>query len=519
MTTSCIINCFPGQDNDREYLFKQILKSLQVTSKKIGHWKVVRRSLDARKGRPKLRLKIEVYIDEEPQPEIKYKAQLKKAQNKKVLIVGAGPAGYFAALKLLEEGIMPIILDRGKDVRARRIDLRNIQQDSIVNPHSNYCFGEGGAGTYSDGKLYTRAKKRGNVNEVLKILVEHGASENILIDAYPHIGSNKLPKVIEAIRKSILMFGGQVLFEHFVNDIIIRNGKFCGLLVNNDKEMTGDNLILATGHSARDIYEMLHKKALLLETKPFAIGLRLEHPQALIDEIQYRQNPREESLPAARYALNCQVKNKGVFSFCMCPGGFIVPASTSPGEIVINGMSLSKRDSPYANAGIVVTVDEKEFGHFSKHGPLAGMKLQSSIEKKVFLNNENGMQNAPAQRMMDFINGKLSKDLPDTSYIPGIYSDRLDQLLPASISEPLKQGLIVFGKKMKHYMTNEAKLLAIESRTSSPVRIPREALSLEHPQAKGLYPCGEGAGYAGGIMSAAIDGQKVAKKISEKLSV
>ncbi len=518
MTKSCIITCFPDQYKDREFIFKQIINELKVSSKRIAHWEIVRRSIDSRKGRPKVRLKIEVYIDEQPQPEKKYSAKLKKATNKKVLIVGAGPAGYFAALKLLEVGIRPIILDRGKDVRARRKDLRNLQQESIIDPHSNYCFGEGGAGTYSDGKLYTRSKKRGNIKEVLKILVEHGASEEILIDAHPHIGSNRLPKVIESIRKNILSFGGEVLFEHFVNDIIIKNGRFCGLRVNGNKEITGDNLILATGHSARDIYEMFHNKGLLLESKPFAMGVRLEHPQALIDEIQYRQKPREEMLPAARYAMNCQIKNKGIFSFCMCPGGFIVPAATAPGEIVINGMSLSKRDSPYANAGIVATIDGNDYGHFAKHGALAGLYFQSSIEKKVFLNNDNAMQNAPAQRMMDFINGKFSNTLPDTSYIPGIYSERLDQLLPVNIAEPLKQGLKVFGKKMKHYMTNEAKLLAIESRTSSPVRIPRDTLSLEHPQIKGLFPCGEGAGYAGGIMSAAIDGQKVANKISEKLN-
>ena len=517
MIASCIITCFPDQVDDNAFIKKQIMRELKVSSEKVSQWRVIKRSIDSRKGRPKFRLQLEVFLGESPQKENKYISKLIKAKERKVLIVGAGPAGYFAALKLLEAGIRPIILDRGKDVRSRRIDLRNIQQEGKVNPHSNYCFGEGGAGTYSDGKLYTRSKKRGDIAEILQILVEHGASEDILIDAHPHIGSNKLPKVIEAIRKNILSFGGEVCFEHHVDDIIIKDKRFHGLRVNGDKEILGNNMILATGHSARDIFSMLYNKGLQLENKPFAMGVRLEHPQALIDEIQYRQNPREKMLPAARYALNCQIKDRGVFSFCMCPGGFIVPASTSPGELVINGMSLSRRDSPFANSGIVVTVDEKDHGVFSKNDPLSGMKFQASIEKKVFLNNNNALQNAPSQRMMDFIDGKYSNSLPETSYIPGIYSERLDQLLPVNIAEPLRHGLKVFGKKMKKYLTNEAKLLAIESRTSSPVRIPRDKDTLEHPEVSGLYPCGEGAGYAGGIMSAAIDGQKVARILIEKL--
>jgi hypothetical protein len=519
MQKKCILFLFPDKAQKEDYVELKLLEALNLRAEDIFEWRVVKRSIDARKKRPRVRLEIEAFVGIKPPKEEPLRPLIKHAGKKAVHIIGAGPAGYFAALKLLEHGIKPIILERGKDVRSRRKDLRAIQQFSIVNAHSNYCYGEGGAGTYSDGKLYTRAKKRGDIFNILKLLVEYGAPQDILVDAHPHIGSNRLPKIIEAIRDEIITKGGEIRFESWVNDIIISKGRVASLKVNDDEEIDIANLILATGHSARDIYEMLHSKDILIESKPFAIGVRLEHPQGLIDQIQYRQSEREEGLPAARYSLSCQINGFGVFSFCMCPGGFIVPAATSPGELVVNGMSLSKRDSPYANSGVVVGVEDSVVKDYLKHGALSGMKFQSDLEKKIFENNEEGSQKAPAQRLTDFLNSKISTDLPDTSYIPGIYSARLDDLLPEHIVLNLKKGLRLFGNKMKGYISSEAKLVGLESRTSSPVRIPRNKETLEHPEVSGLYPCGEGAGYAGGIMSAAMDGQRVALIIAQKLAL
>ena len=414
---------------------------------------------------------------------------------------------------MIELGWKPIVLDRGKPVQERRRDLRAIQQFGQVNPNSNYCFGEGGAGTYSDGKLYTRSHKRGSIEKVLQLLVEHGAKSDILVDAHPHIGSNKLPKIVSNIRATIENHGGKVLFDKKVTDFVLHKNKIKGVITNEQETYYADTVILATGHSARDIYQLLHKKQIQIEAKPFALGVRIEHPQALIDQIQYKQKPREEHLPASSYKLVSQVKGRGVFSFCMCPGGLIVPASTAPGELVVNGMSLSRRDSPFANSGTVVGVEKEDLDAYSKRfGVFASVEFQKSVEQKVFQYGD-GSQKAPAQRLNDFVKGKVSNELPKTSYIPGIYAAPLHQLLPPSIYKRLRQGVLDFGKKMKGYYTQEAVVVGTESRTSSPIRIPRNKATFMHEEVEGLFPCGEGAGYAGGILSAAMDGQNVAKAV------
>jgi uncharacterized FAD-dependent dehydrogenase len=409
--------------------------------------------------------------------------------------------------------LKPLVLERGKDVRERRKDLRAIQQFGEVNPHSNYCFGEGGAGTYSDGKLYTRSKKRGSIIKSLKTLVDHGAKEDILIDAHPHIGSNKLPGIISNIRQTIETHGGEVHFNACVKDIIITGDRCEAVILEDGTQLTADSFILATGHSARDIFELLDRKQVLIEAKPFAIGIRIEHPQSLIDEIQYRQNPREENLPASAYQLVCQVEQDGVFSFCMCPGGLIVPAATAPGEIVVNGMSLSKRDSPFANAGIVTSVSVEELRTMGYDGPLGIMRFQKEVEQKLF-DAGDGSQKAPAQNLIDFCNGNMMLPLNDSSYIPGLFKAPLHELLPEFIYKRIRDGLLKFALKMDGFYTDQANVVAIESRTSSPVRIPRDRETCQHPEIKNLYPCGEGAGYAGGILSAAMDGQRVVKAIA-----
>jgi uncharacterized FAD-dependent dehydrogenase len=506
----------PENINDTDYIRKKIRLNAHLPFDKPFHFNIVRRSIDARKA-PKFLLKIDVYIDELPKSNPSINSLYKNVSDKKrVVIVGAGPGGYFAALECLENGLRPIILERGKDVQERRKDLRQIQQFGIVNEHSNYCFGEGGAGTYSDGKLYTRSSKRGDIKKVLQILVDHGSNPEILIDSHPHIGSNKLPEVIKAIRETILEFGGEVHFGSFVTDLIIVKNEVKGVIVNEKDEFLGDSVILATGHSARDIYYLLKKKHVKIEVKGFAMGVRIEHPQPLIDQIQYKENPRHENLPASSYGLVCQSFNRGVFSFCMCPGGIIVPSATSPGEIVVNGMSLSRRDSPFANSGIVVAIEESDLSAFSEHGELAGLEYQKQFEQMAFNAGPDGSQKAPAQRMLDFVNGKQSRDLPETSYIPGIHSAPLHELMPKHITKRLKDGFNQFRRKMSPYYTNEAKIVGVESRTSSPVRIPRNNESLMHVEIKNLYPCGEGAGYAGGIVSAAMDGQRIVQSIIKK---
>lgn len=480
---------------------------------------VLKKSVDARQRAIKINLRVEFFHSDETIP-ARYipKTYSSTAESKSsVVIVGAGPAGLFAALELIQHGIKPIVLERGVDVQKRRRDLAKLNKEQIVNPESNYCFGEGGAGTYSDGKLYTRSTKRGDVMSILETLTQFGASENILTESHPHIGTNKLPKIIAAMREQIITSGGEVLFEHKVTDFHFENNVIKSVVCANNKTISADAVILATGHSARDVFQILADAQIEIEFKPFALGVRAEHPQKVIDSIQYHCDERGDHLPPASYSLVQQVENKGVYSFCMCPGGIIAPCATSPGEIVTNGWSPSKRNNPWANSGIVVTIEWDDIPEFHKFGPLAGVEFQKHIERLCW---EAGgkSQVAPAQRINDFINGKKSSSLPSCSYFPGIKSVDFNEILPKFIRESLREGFIAFGKKMKGYLHPDAVIVGPESRTSSPVRIPRNAESLTHLRIENLYPCGEGAGYAGGIVSAAIDGEKVARKIAEKIN-
>lgn len=508
------IKISPDDLHDEEKLQKIVSGKAKVEDSRIKVIRLDRRSIDARGRGVKYVLRYDVFIDEYPEDEPSFINILQDISTKEeVLIIGAGPAGYFAALEAIKLGLKPIVLDRGKDVRARRRDLKAIQQEGVVNPNSNYCFGEGGAGTYSDGKLYTRSLKRGNYLQVLKILVEHGANPDILSDAHPHIGSNKLPKIVTEIRETIEKLGGRVVFNTKIVDFIISEGVLSGVIDEEGKSYQAKATILATGHSARDIYYLLHQKGVRVESKDFALGVRIEHPQALIDEIQYGSKERHENLPASSYKLVCQIKEKGVFSFCMCPGGLIVPAATAPEEIVVNGMSLSRRDSPFSNSGFVTAVDGADY--FDKSDNIfAGLDFQRGLEKRFF-DAGDGSQKAPAQRMTDFVNRKISPSLNSTSYIPGIYSAPLHELLPIQIYDRLAQAMEVFKYKLRGYYTEEANLVGLESRTSSPIRIPRDQNHFMHEDVEGLFPCGEGAGYAGGILSAAMDGQNVARKVAE----
>lgn len=497
--------------NDK--VFKKILRDTHLSAAEITSYKITRRTVDARGKNPVFRLWIDVFINETPPSDPDFLPVYKNADPKKrVVIVGCGPAGMFAALRLLESGIKPIILERGKDVRSRRKDLRAIQQFDIVNHDSNYCFGEGGAGTYSDGKLYTRSTKRGDIKKTLGILVGHGAKPEIMIDAHPHIGSNKLPGVVQSMRETIISHGGEIHFDSRVTEFILNNNKIEGVRTQNSNEFLGDAVILATGHSARDIFYQLQKQKILIESKPFALGVRVEHPQALIDEIQYRCEVRPQNLPASSYSFVEQVNGRGVYSFCMCPGGIIVPAATSPGEIVVNGMSMSRRDSKFANSGLVTSIENEDLNSFSGFKELAGLEYQKLVEKKCF-DAAKSTQKAPAQRLNDFLNNKTSVNLPESSYIPGLTSVNMKEILPVDVFLRLQNGFKAFGTKMKRYITNEAIVVATESRTSSPVKIPRNPATFEHIQIKGLFPSGEGAGYAGGIISAAIDGERCAEAI------
>ncbi|MGI9531941.1 NAD(P)/FAD-dependent oxidoreductase [Lutimonas sp.] len=507
----------PETAHKKEMLGSFISKEYQIPFKDIQHIEIVKRSIDARQKTIKINLKVLVFIHETPvpdTPELPPYEDISKAQE--VIVVGAGPAGLFAALKLIEKGLKPIVLERGKDVRERRRDLAAITKHHTVNKDSNYCFGEGGAGTYSDGKLYTRSKKRGDVNRILNLLIAHGANKDIAVNAHPHIGTNKLPKIIQEIRETIIRHGGQILFNTRVTDFQIKHQEIQGVVLQNGDRIDANKVILATGHSARDIFELLHKKKIHIEAKPFALGVRVEHSQELIDQIQYHCTTRGEYLPPAPYSVVKQVNNRGVYSFCMCPGGVIAPCATAPGEVVTNGWSPSKRDQPTSNSGIVVSLDLQDFGPFKEFGPLSGMAFQKSIEQKAW--KLGGMtQKVPAQRLVDFTKGKLSSDIPKTSYTPGTTSVELGSLLPDFIHKSLQEGFRQFDTSMKGYLTNEAVVHAPESRTSSPVRIPRDNKTLEHVQIKGLYPCGEGAGYAGGIISAAIDGEKCAEQVKASL--
>lgn len=514
MINTLQIQVIPEVASNPDLLKETIAKKMTISYLNIKHIAIIKRSIDARQKTTKINLKVAVYIKEEFVPKEEDFPEYQNVIGKdEVIVVGAGPAGLFAALKLIENGKKPVIIERGKDVQSRRRDLANLIKNHVVDEDSNYCFGEGGAGTFSDGKLYTRSKKRGDVNKVLDVLVRHGASYEIRVDAHPHIGTNKLPKIIQSIRDTIIQYGGEILFNSRLTDISLKNNAVKGVVLQNGTKIESNKLILATGHSARDVFELLHQKRIAIEAKPFAIGVRVEHSQELIDQIQYKCKTRGEFLPPAPYSVVKQVGGRGVYSFCMCPGGIIAPCATSPGEVVTNGWSPSKRDYPTSNSGIVVELKIEDFAKYEKYGPLAGIQFQKQIEQASWkLAGET--QKVPAQRLVDFTNNILSSDIPKTSYLPGTGSAQVSTVFPEFISKNLQVGLRQIGEQMKGYFTNEAVVHAPESRTSSPVRIPRDRETLEHLQIKGLYPCGEGAGYAGGIISAAIDGEKCAKMCS-----
>ena len=495
-----------------EFLLKKAVESLDIPERDITGIKVLRKSIDARKARIMVNYKISVFIKEALPEHSDYKFDYKDvSQAKPVHIIGFGPAGMYAALRCIELGFKPVVLERGKNAQDRRRDLKAINQDHHVDEDSNYCFGEGGAGTYSDGKLYTRSLKRGDVRRIFENLVYHGATDQILVDAHPHIGTNKLPKVVTNIRETILKYGGEIHFETRVTDFDIKDNQIQALHLKNGDEIPVQKVILATGHSARDIYYLLNDKNIALQSKSFAMGVRIEHPQHIIDSIQYHcKGERNELLPAASYSLVQQVNERGVYSFCMCPGGFIVPAATANGEVVVNGMSPSKRNNEFANSGIVVEINaEKDLYKYEKFGVLKGLEYQKDLERLAFTAGGR-TQAAPAQRLVDFVDGKISEDLNSTSYQPGLNSAPLHSLLPKLIGGRLRKAFPAFGEKMRGYYTNEANVIGVESRTSSPVNIPRKE-TLEHPEILNLFPCGEGGGYAGGIVSAAMDGERCAE--------
>ncbi len=515
MKTTCEVRLAPADIDKPEQLQKAFANKLSVQPGKIKGYEIIRRSIDAR-GKPVYQLRADVWIDEPPQyrevlpPEVK-----PVGDQREVHIVGLGPAGIFAALKLIELGLKPVIFERGKPVRERRRDLANLTREGVVNPDSNYCFGEGGAGTFSDGKLYTRSDKRGDVQSVLNSFVAFGATHDILVDAHPHIGTNKLPAIIQAMREYILACGGEILFDTRLEAVAHSLGKIKQISLSGNQHLQPEALILATGHSARDVFTLLHQAGIDIEAKPFALGVRVEHPQDIVDQVQYHcAGSRPEGLPAAAYSLVRQVENRGVYSFCMCPGGIICPAATSEGEVVVNGWSPSMRNTGFANSGMVVEIRPEDWAHLGD-SPLAAMEYQGAIEQAAFLAG-TGKQKAPALRLTDYVNNRLSASLPDCSYLPGLVAADLGSVLPAVVHRRLQEGFRAFGKNMKGFMTEAAVVVAPESRTSSPVRIPRDTETLQHPQVSGLYPCGEGAGYAGGIMSAALDGMRVAEAVARQ---
>jgi uncharacterized FAD-dependent dehydrogenase len=505
----------PAQSADFNYLEEKIQFTLNLSPLSFK-WRIDKKSIDARKRNPIVILRISVIGANEEFPAVHQRLFQHEIKGS-AIIIGAGPAGFFAALRLLELGVKPIILERGKDVRARRRDLVEITRNGQVNDDSNYCFGEGGAGTYSDGKLYTRSTKKGSVVRILETLVQFGANENILTESHPHVGTNKLPQIIANMRDCILTNGGEIHFEERAIDFKLSSNEIQEVKTSKGNTFQADSILLATGHSARDIFELLHEKKIAIESKPFAIGVRIEHDQRTIDKLQYKCEDRGEFLPPASYSIVTQVNNHGVYSFCMCPGGIVAPCATSQEEIVTNGWSPSKRNNPWANSGIVVEVTLSDLERLNYTGPLAGMHLQQDIEKKAYdLGGKN--QFAPAQRATDFIYNKKSTTLPESSYSPGITSTNLCDLFPKFISECLIGALQHFNSKMPNFAGSNALLIAPETRTSSPVRIPRDKELLNHPEIKNLFPCGEGAGYAGGIVSAAIDGERCAEAISEFIS-
>ncbi len=508
------INLAPSAAAD-EAAVKKIAASLAgLDQKEISALRIIKRSVDARKKNIRVNLTVELISGDESVGQVLTPFLPEDVTSgKEVIIVGAGPAGLFAALRLIELGLRPVILERGRDVSSRKIDIAKISREQLVNPDSNYCFGEGGAGTYSDGKLYTRSKKRGDNTRVQELLCFHGANENIMYEAHPHLGTDKLPGIISNIRKSIMEAGGQFILEKKVTDFILEGDKIKGVITSDNSKYISDFVILATGHSARDIYEICRNRGVELEMKPFAMGVRVEHPQELIDKIQYHGNSRGEFLPAASYNLAKQVDGRGVYSFCMCPGGFIVPSATAQEEVVVNGMSPSGRNSPYANSGIVVEIKTEDLAKYSSSGVLAGIEFQKDLERDAWQNGGH-TQHAPAQRLADFVAGESSGTLPKVSYFPGITSSPLHSWLPKSIGRRLRDGFRLFGHLMNGYLTNEAVVLGVESRTSSPVRIPRDPEKMHHIRISGLYPCGEGSGYAGGIVSSAIDGMRAAEAIA-----
>ena len=528
MQTTIQLKITPADAANASVLLVAIAQDLGRSVSQINGYHILKQSIDARSRQQVwMNLTLQVFI-EEPISDRDIEPCLfpilpKNA--KEVHIIGAGPAGLFAALECIQLGLRPIVLERGKDVRSRRRDLAKLNKEGIVDPESNYCYGEGGAGTYSDGKLYTRSNKRGSIEKILRLFYQFGADETVLYQAHPHIGTNKLPQIITAMRLQIEAAGGQVLFEKKLVDFDIENGSIHRIHCADGSDYQVEAILLATGHSARDIFELFHKKQVLIESKPFALGVRVEHPQNIIDQIQYHCLTRDPNLPPAAYSLVEQVNDRGVFSFCMCPGGIIAPAATAPGEIVVNGWSPSKRNNPYANSGMVVQIDLPTAAKFLKQAtkkevdlnhPLLLLEFQQYVEHQAFKSG-GGLQVAPAARLVDFCTHKLSSYLPDASYLPGLHAADLSDVLPKFVHETLQNGFMAFGKKMKGYYTNDAIVVATESRTSSPVRIPRDADSFQHPQIKNLYPCGEGAGYAGGIVSAAMDGQKIAQSIAAQL--
>lgn len=516
MYQEVLLRLAPEAAANADECLRQISREINIDLKHITHTRLLRRSIDARKRQVMVQVQYGVWIDEEPKPEefsLPGYPDVRNAQP--VVVVGAGPGGLFAALRLIELGLRPVVVERGKDVSTRKIDLAQLNRTHTVDPDSNYSFGEGGAGTFSDGKLFTRSTKRGNIRKVLEVFVHHGASHDILIDAHPHIGTDKLPYVIKSMRETIIASGGEVHFGAKMTDLLIADGAVQGIELASGEKIMAKAVILATGHSARDVYRMLDQKGITLEAKTWAMGVRVEHPQELIDQIQYHSpDGRGDYLPAASYSLTTQVDGRGVYSFCMCPGGFIVPAMTAPGEQVVNGMSPSMRNSPFANSGMVVEVRPEDIGEFQNQGPLGSVLYQQEYERLAFVNGGHGIT-APAQCLADFVKGRMSPELVGCSYVPGVISSPMHFWMPDNIGMRLRKGFETFGKQAHGFVTNEAMIVGVESRTSSPVRIPRNPETLQHVGIAGLYPCGEGAGYAGGIASSAVDGELCAEKAAE----